>query len=36
VRQWADTIRSTPRPAAAEPANVYQLATIANAARGTA
>lgn len=31
VRSWSDVIRSAPRPAAAEPANVYLLETIANA-----
>ena len=34
VRQWADIIRSTPRPGAAEPANVYMLQTILNAGEG--
>lgn len=35
VRRWSDTIRSTARPGAAEPANVYQLQTILNAQEGT-
>lgn len=33
VRGWSDIIRSMPRPPAAEPANVYMLATI-EAAKG--